>query len=269
MKFILPFLCVCVLQAQEERGALDKLNEYRKAAGLNEVELDDELSSACVAHCKYLVKNNSDGTRETPHDEVKGRDGFTEAGQRAARNSVISWAGTAQKAVDEWMATVFHRIPLLRYGVEKIGVGVSADIVALDCQQGGKLHGHHSKDPILWPPDGATDVPVSFCPSGEVPDPLPVQWSPPCPAGFPVTIQFPLGKKFTSSTMTLLDSNDDIVECYLTTPESPLAKHQICAEFAGLIPKKKLKRGASYTVRFACKVNDEEFTRAWTFRTID
>jgi uncharacterized protein YkwD len=119
---------------EPERKAIDKdvlgcLNAHRKAAGLAPVErVDADLSAACMAHARYLVRN-----AEHPsvaglgaHDEDPKLPGYTEAGRKAGRMSVINTAAPLP-ALENWIATLYHRLPLLDPKLKVIGIGFARD----------------------------------------------------------------------------------------------------------------------------------------------
>src|SRR5262249_43430098 len=103
---------------------LAKVNDYRALAGLAPVALDPELSKGCQAHCAYIARNaEHPSTRGLgAHDEVPGLPGFSADGRRAGRASVIAWGGIdAESATDGWMATLYHRVPMLQPNLKRVG----------------------------------------------------------------------------------------------------------------------------------------------------
>ncbi|MFL5243527.1 MAG: CAP domain-containing protein, partial [Gemmataceae bacterium] len=53
---------LALVPAQDaDHKALNRLNSYRKAAGVEPVVNDAALSKACLAHAKYLARNLVDG----------------------------------------------------------------------------------------------------------------------------------------------------------------------------------------------------------------
>ncbi|MGL4551448.1 MAG: hypothetical protein ACRC33_09700, partial [Gemmataceae bacterium] len=57
------------------------------------------------------------------HDEDKGLPGYTEAGQKAGKGSVIAIISEPADSVGVWMGTLYHRLPLLDPGVKRVGYG--------------------------------------------------------------------------------------------------------------------------------------------------
>ena len=108
-------------------AALASLNVYRRRAGLAPVTLDAGLSKGCRLHAVYLVKNTGKPAAQGlgMHEEDASLPGVTPEGKRAGRSSVISIEPDPDggAAVDGWMATLYHRIPLLNPDLKKIGFG--------------------------------------------------------------------------------------------------------------------------------------------------
>jgi uncharacterized protein YkwD len=108
-----------------EEIVVAKVNAARKAAGLNAVRLDAELSRGCQAHARYLVLNQKrpEGNGLAVHRENPELPGATPEGAKAAKESVIAVMLDPQSCVEGWMATLYHRIPILAPNVERIGFG--------------------------------------------------------------------------------------------------------------------------------------------------
>jgi uncharacterized protein YkwD len=104
---------------------LARVNEVRKAAGLPLVRLDAELSRACQSHARYLALNHHHPAAQgmEVHRQDADLPGASPEGARAAKESVIAVMLNPQMCVEYWMATLYHRIPLLRPDLERIGFG--------------------------------------------------------------------------------------------------------------------------------------------------
>jgi uncharacterized protein YkwD len=106
-----------------EERLMAQLNAARKAAGLNMVRLDEELSRGCQSHARYLVLNQkrAEGQGLAMHRENPDLPGATPEGARAAKESVIAVVLDPQSCVEGWLATLYHRIPALAPNVKRIG----------------------------------------------------------------------------------------------------------------------------------------------------
>ncbi len=102
-----------------------RVNAVRQAAGLQPVRLDDELSRGCQSHARYLVLNHQRpaGRGMNVHRQDADLDGASPEGARAAKESVIAVVLDPQTCVENWMATLYHRIPILTPDLERVGFG--------------------------------------------------------------------------------------------------------------------------------------------------
>ncbi|MCC6737966.1 MAG: CAP domain-containing protein [Planctomycetia bacterium] len=247
---------------------LEKVNEWRKLAGLQPVKLDEALSKGCRAHAEYLKTNQGHPSVQGlgAHGEDPKLPGYTPEGEKAGKSSDISFEDPVP-AVDGLMATLFHRVPLLNPALEKIGFGAASEggkwFVVLDVMNGvGKKPPAKGNPPVVFPRAKQKDVPLAF--GGEMPNPIPEDKD--GKAGFPITAQFPSGIPVKEATVGLKDADGKPVECWISTPEKPAdARYQrntVCA-----FPKDLLKPGTTYTVSMAAKVGGKPWSAEWTFTT--
>ncbi len=252
-----------VQNEQEVKKGLEKLNEYRKLTGLEPVELDLERTKGCKAHAEYLIKY---GSGKSPHSEDKNSPGYTEEGAKVAPISVIAFIKPPTD-VDRFMASFYHRMPLIHTQVKHVGYGCATNgskwASVIECYSG--LRPSKKEDPefVLYPAVDQKNVPLGF--STEVPSPLPKDHK--GSAGHPVTISFFKNQKI-KDVKTLFKDEEKEIECYVSTPEKPAPAgsasqyNTIC-----LIPKGALKSGIKYTVEVSCTVDGKEFTKKWSFTT--
>jgi uncharacterized protein YkwD len=213
---------------------LDRLNRIRRQADLAPVELDDDLSRGCRLHAKYLVVNSRRPEIQgmQAHQEDPKLPGYTAEGQKAGKAANIAiGACEPPDALDGWMATPYHRVPLLEPGLKKIG---------FDCLRGDRFEwvtvldvGNGSdrtsrSRPVFWPVEGQVGVPVNFPPGGEIPNPIPEDKT--GRAGYPVTAFFPTDSPLRNAKAKLEDPTGGAVACWFSSPESPAnpiySKHQ-------------------------------------------
>lgn len=257
-------------QNQEpDKRALERINFYRKLAGIEPVALDAALSKSCAAHANYLAKNS--GNRATEglgmHNEDPKLPGYSAEGAKAGKSSVVFPVGSPVVAVDGWMGSLFHRIPLLDPELTKVGVGFA---------KGGKFGGfivvdtvsvHDGKFPekaIVFPVAGQTDVPLKFAP--EYPPPIPEKNE--NNAGYPVTITFEDGTVVREVTATLEDGAKKELPVWLSTPEKPAGGHGAFQRFTiCMIAQRPLKPSTTYTVNVKATVNKKEWSQSWSFTT--
>ncbi len=113
-------------RAQLAGHLLERLNRQRRLAGLEPVELDAELSHGCDLHCRYIVRHFTHPSVQGlgQHEEDPKLEGYTPEGRKAGKASVIANDPHPQDAVDSWLATLYHRIPLLHPSLKRIGFGI-------------------------------------------------------------------------------------------------------------------------------------------------
>ena len=102
---------------------LADLNAVRRLVGLGAVELDARLSRGCRLHASYLEKHLGHPSAQGMgvHDEDPSLPGFSTAGKKAGGASVIAVLPAPRDAVAQWMATLYHRVPLLDPALRRIG----------------------------------------------------------------------------------------------------------------------------------------------------
>jgi uncharacterized protein YkwD len=108
-----------------EEKILAQLNTVRREAGLPLVRLDAELSRGCRSHACYLARNAINPLTHgmAIHKEDASLPGATPEGVRAANKAVIAVLLDPGTCLENWMATLYHRIPLLAPNLQRIGFG--------------------------------------------------------------------------------------------------------------------------------------------------
>ena len=196
---LLPLLLAPAADASDlNLQAIDKINAYRRLTGLAPVKADPALSKGCQAHAHYLLQN-SDAALEgkiNVHDEDPKLPGFTAEGRQAARAAVISqMRGPSDPLVgiDLWMASFYHRIPLLDPNLARVGVGFAHQqetewLAVIDVKTGKVRPKEISVVP--YPANNQRGVPCVFALGApEVPNPIPDNGES-SSAGHPITVSF-------------------------------------------------------------------------------
>jgi hypothetical protein len=154
------------------------LNFYRTMLGLDPVVEDPEQSRTCQLHVDYLQAYAADNglPYHLEHAEDPSSPHYTDEGNQAGLDSVLSYGqGDITQAIDGWLQTLYHRLPLLDPGLRAVGIAFENRYACVQYRSGtvGSVTADH---PILWPiPDGSYTDPVfggaeSPCPTVE--DPL-------------------------------------------------------------------------------------------------
>jgi len=251
------------ISSNEISTALIILNKARKAADLDTVTISMSLSNGCYQHAKYLVMNKDNPLvcGMSAHKEYSSLKGYSKEGEIAGQSSVIHYVKPTE-AIGGWLQTFYHRIPLLQPNLKEIGIAFyekDGYVVSLiDCISGA--HGENTKDVVYYPSDNQNNVPVSM--GNEIPNPMGADGS----SGFPITIYFTQEQEVTNVRITLMDKNNKVVFCSVSTPERPATYftqwNTICA-----IPRKPLIPSMTYTVTVKCIVNKKPFEKTFSFKT--
>jgi hypothetical protein len=246
--------------SQEAQDMAARVNFHRIQAGLQAVELDRDYSWNCQKHVDYLIKNKA---RLGPislayHTENPEYPGYSEGGLAAANSSVIAFNQGPANAVDAWMATLYHRLPLMRPNLQRIGAAVGGGNLVMDALTGAA--GEDSKE-VLYPAEGQSNVPLKF--QKEMPDPIPGGGV----AGYPVTAMFPESWDASSLEGTILDGSGKAVPVYSSCPDKPAKRGFPQDGTLCLIPQSVLSPGATYKVKVTGKAQGKDYTREWKFST--
>jgi uncharacterized protein YkwD len=278
-----------------DQAFLDRLNAFRNLAGQRPVVVDPALSEGCVAHANYLVLHHGEITTAGlgVHSEKAGLAGFTEKGDTAAQRAVITeWGATLPTlpqrgwpitALDLWVSTLYHRVPILSANLKRVGIGyarnatATAWYVVMDVGADPEFASEDSLQPVkavVYPGDGQSDLPRRFgWGIPELPNPLPTG-SKPENSGYPITVTFPRGVRVTAVTATLIlkpeqedaDAAPEAVPVWLSTPETPAAsanqQNTIC-----MIANKRLKAQTAYRITVRAKANGQKWQKTWVFTT--
>ncbi len=259
-------MLAALLQTAPET-VVERINVHRQAAGLELLTVDPALTKGCAAHAAYLVTNVDQPSAQGLglHNEEPKLPGYSKEGERAGKASVIYLGKEGTDAVDGWMASLLHRIPLLQSRLRKIGYGAAMGgparvTVVLDATNG--LGPGRDAPVVLYPVDGQKDVPRLFEP--EIPDPIPDSVDK--KAGFPVTAIFSEGALVKDVKASLKDADGKEAAIWLSTPEKPAAA-DYQRNTVGLIAQEPLKPSTTYTVTIAARVTGKPWLRTWSFTT--
>ncbi len=260
----IPALSQVSISSKEVTNALSILNKTRKDAGLDTVSISATLSNGCYNHAKYLVlnKDNPLTSGMSAHKEFPQLKAYSKEGEVAGKNAVINYIKLTD-AVTGWVQTFYHRIPLLQPNLKEVGIGYyekDGYVVSLiECISGTK--GEYSKDIVCYPNENQIEVPLQMGP--EIPHPVGEQGN----YGFPITIYFTKWQNVINVNFKLTDSNNKVIDCYVSTPEKPATYfdqwNSVCA-----IPKTPLSADTKYIVTVTCSVNGTTFKKMFNFQTI-
>ncbi len=230
------------------------------------VELEPSLAKGCEGHARYLALNPDQAAAwPAAHEEYVDRPGYTPEGVRAAASSVIApGQRTARGAIEAWMATFYHRLPLLDPGLMRIGWGLEDNVAVLD--SASMVEPTQWPTLVVWPPHRGKDMPRRFAP--ELPSPKPGEdqskW------GYPITVQtFGAWENLGDLTVTLHvgDENGPEVPCIVSTPSEPSNPVLSPGGTWCLIPTAHLKSSTEYTIRIVGLPDEPKTRSTHTFST--
>jgi len=249
----------------EFAAALLALNQARanahkgSALEIPLVALEEELGHGAEAHARYLVQNPAQ-QRLWPgaHEEYPDRPGFSAEGALSASRSLLAYGEAPAAAVESWLGTFYHRLPLLDPGLFGVGFGRSKGVLVVDVRS---LVTPVTRDHVaLWPMPDALDVPRAFQP--EFPNPVPQ--SDMNQLGFPVTVQLFFLEPREDVTLELeLFQGEKRVEGHSIAPDRPLFRELAPRNAWGFIPARRLAPRTPYTA-VARWLGQE---RRWEFTT--
>ncbi len=212
-----------------------------------DLTLDRALCEGAKNHAAYLLLHPDEASKWPDiHAEVPGQKGFTQEGARAAKNSVIATgARDTKQALDWWMGTFYHRLPLLDPGLLHVGYGFKKGIAVLDTSS--LRIDVQAPHVVVWPPRNGRALPTHFA-SGEMPHPVPGEdqtaW------GYPITLQIYWQRVDPPIEMSLRVGSvtGDVVPCHYSTPDKPTNPELAPRGAYCLIPKQRLKSRTTYHV---------------------
>jgi len=177
--------------------AFNAVNTIRLAMGVECANLVLTLDKSAQAHCDYYAANTGvmmcESNSISAHSEVEGCTGFTgtDPGARVSQagyvgngwSEVMAFSNDPNKAITQWVNSVWHRTPLLSPWWDDMGYGNAAKCDVIDQGPGMKMP---ATTTAMYPYANQTGVAKSFNGANEGPMPPapPTGW----PSGLPITL---------------------------------------------------------------------------------
>lgn len=257
----------------------DRINFYRELAGLPAVEIDKSLNAAAYNHCLYLSNNPGAGhyennkgdpyfSGELPWDRTRY---FGYLSPMVAEN--IHFKASHIKAVDDWMDSLYHRLPLMNPIFTQIGYGYfsKGDRHYNVLEMGAPRYNNLEQAVVVYPAEGQVGVPLTWT-GLEEPDPFRLYPGVEGPGGYPVTLVVSGAniEKVELVEAAITGERGEVLEFYsFDSNNDPfLADKNALA----LIPASKLEPHTRYRVAIKGMVEynngkESQFTKEWTFTT--
>lgn len=207
--------CEYMPPPSDTTDGLTRLNFWREQLGLDPVEEDPELTRTCQLHVDYLQQVAIDQGQPAylSHQEDPAHPLYTEEGAQAGMDSVLSYGtATGAAAVDGWLDTLYHRIPLLHPGLTTVGVVFDERYACIHFRPGTD-ESVPTPHPILWP---VADSPYTRPIFGGNESPCPTLEDPlaggECPGSAAIATLGLYGSTFddVEATMTRVDTGEDV-----------------------------------------------------------
>jgi len=252
------------------KTALRSVAEYRRTAQLKELAGDPALDEAALAHAYYWLFNFGQTSTQGVgiHAQSKSLPGYSGAnsiqraahfgfkGDRSAEDIAHTYSATS--AVQRWVDTVYHRLPILDreaqgagYAEAQVGA-LSIQVLEVGLDKPGR------SEPVVYPAPDQAAVPSLFT-GGEVPEPLPK--GTPYPVGYPITLSVGAALTLLVSEASVTDPAGRDVAFYAIQPgpTSDLRLNQVA-----LVPQRPLRPGR-YTVQIAGVAGGQRLQASWQF----
>ncbi len=261
--------------------ALTRLNEWRGWLGLPEVSTDEALQQAAADHTTYYLHHWPDRFEDTgrsAHDESPGTEGYTgqdPAARMAAAGyegmplgEVMAFQSAPEQAVDDWMASLYHRVPLLLPLAAHVGYGGASRggriCQTLDVGTPAGVQFEAADTIVIFPPDEATGVPTRWEGLEKPRPPLDTGY----PSGPILTVIFGSASADAFPAINVeqcvLDGPDGPVEHVALAPGDDPA---LCCGVVALYATTPLQPGATYTVTLHYRRASVSDTLTWSFTT--
>lgn len=253
------------LTGNDEADSLALINYYRAIAGQLPVKENSEYSQGCENHVSYMHQNQT-----ITHFESPSNPGYTELGaQTGPSANVGGGTDSLYENIERWMASVYHRFPILEPYVTEVGFHYFNHVSCLYFDTDLDLY-FMDHAPIPFPAPDQTEAPNDFI-GLEDPDPLSGHVSNPdaeYPVGTVVSLQFSSYQEVESMTVTLRDSNGNAVYGYTRLPDDSNDPNRLSQRNAvTYIAADPLASNHTYSVTFSGVVDGSSYSKSWSFTT--
>jgi uncharacterized protein YkwD len=251
-------------------AALAAINTARLAAGAGCVHMVAELNTAAQKHCEYYHMNENTNCTADPHSEVMGCAGYVgdlgarlqAAGymSRGGYGEVMAFLNNPQGAVDTWINSVWHRIPMLDPWSKDMGYGATDACDTMDF--GASTTAVPNDTVLVYPYDGQTGVVPSFNGMYEGPTP------PAPPSGWPSAMPVTLYGKMLNITEHVLTKDGDtapLSHTWITGSDPMWGKYLRNAVF--MYGDAPFENNTKYHVKMSGTYQGGALTREWSFTT--
>lgn len=260
----------------EEINALNTVNTLRAAAGAPCVTLDLNIGKAASAHCAYYALNKDTAPECTinPHYEVAGCPGYTGSTpserMRAAGfassgggGEVMAFLDNPARAVQTWVDSVWHRIPILDTATTVMGYGSAEGCDTVDF---GPNRRREALSLVAYPYAGQIGVTTAF--DGRYEGPMPPMPTTGWPSANPISLY---GQQLLVTEHQLFVDGDDtpLEHTWLdpTSPILPADQQSLLRNVVFMYANQPYLPNTTYRVKIAGTYAGGDLLREWTFTT--
>lgn len=279
--------------SDDQRAALVRANRWRTAAGLAPVDGESNADTAAQRHAQFMATNASSCWPGSHFEtDMAGCNGFVgrDPGARLTASGyawstygeVIDWSDTPERAVDDWIWTVYHRKPFMRWEFVHAGFGrvngpfngrmAFHNVMDFATPRSGRSGTRHGTFAI-FPVPGQTDVPTGF--RGDLEGPTPPApgtlgaWPRGVSSGTVVSAHFN-DNNFSVTSHELFVSNPTTNQCdpvehtFISTANDANLRSSPDVFLYG---NTELAARTEHVVRLRGVLNGANFERTWAFTT--
>ena len=255
----------CPGESKDAQAAREAVAVTRAWVSLPPLSCDLQAAAAAQAHCVYLDANHL-----ISHVEEKGKPSFygvtlqdrlAKAGFKLDASGEVVATLTGRNAVlgaRGFMNSVYHRAFFLRAESTVVGYGGTLTCATLDF---GRPKTPPAPVAVVWPPDGAVNVPRAFQADRELPNPVPGSKE----VGSPISW---IGNGALTKIEATLTGPKGKVDGTIITHENDPGKLVRVGE-VHFVPKAVFAKKTSYTMTFRATSGKAQLLFRTTFTTGD
>lgn len=257
-------------------AALNRVNEFREMVGVPVIGMNAALNGMAMNHCACYALHESEYGNMSPHNEnaAWGPPCYGDLGARASNanygggvGEVMAFYNHPVQAVNGWMATLYHRLPLISPQTSQIGYGHDT---ACDTINNGYLGSVSPNLEVIYPFDGQTAVDTCW-------DGLESPTPPSPPQGYPsgpiITLEFSPSTHFNmaGSSITNEETKQELPHYLLVPPSGAHDAGQtdpsLPSEAIALYTHAPMETLSSYRIAVWGTVNGQDWHKEWSFTT--
>jgi hypothetical protein len=289
-----------------ELGGWTVLQQARVLCGFGALTQNSKLDAAARLHARYLTSISiASGVSELTHYETVTADpfytGYSPWDRTNAQGYGYQVAEILEASVWDYdisnppvfptmeqrgvnsmrslMNTVYHLSGAMYDGAE---VGFGADIQTKPTGSArheeyrfGSINGYQNasisvgnRTVVTYPCQGSTDIPSSFIPANESPNPFPSMTSTSPPVGPPIYIKVDHEQVLVVTTHSVVRQDGTVVpSALINNSNDPAVPKKITYNEAFVIPSSALSPGTTYNVSIEGTVNGAAFKRSFAMST--